>query len=234
MTHVDAPFPTRQKKQKKSLPLWGETLLLLVIALILAVVIKTFFVQAFYIPSASMQPGLQVNDRILVEKWSYWHHTPQRGDIIVFQDPGGWLGQEGTPHKPNWFENVLAHIGLFPAGDHLVKRVIGVGGDRVRCCDKQGRVTVNGHPLNERSYLPKGTAPSLTKFDIRVPAGHLWVMGDNRSDSLDSRGHMGSPGGGFLADDLVVGKVFARVWPFSRFEMIRRPATFNHIPSTPK
>lgn len=234
MTHVDAPFPTKQKKPKKSLPLWGETLLLLVIALILAVIIKTFFVQAFYIPSPSMEPQLIKNDRILVEKWSYWNSSPKRGDIVVFKDPGGWLGQEGTSTKPNGFENLLAHIGLYPTGDHLVKRVIGIGGDRVRCCDKQGRVTVNGHPLNEKSYLPKGTAPSMTKFDVRVPAGHLWVMGDNRGDSWDSRGHMGDPGGGFVPDDLVVGKVFALVWPFSRFQAIHRPATFNQIPDNPK
>jgi signal peptidase I len=107
--------------------------------------------------------------------------------------------------------------------------VFGVGGDRVVCCDSRGRLTVNGTPLDETSYLPKGTKPSLTRFDVRVPAGHLWVMGDNRNNSWDSRGHMGNPGGGFVPDDLVVGKVFALVWPFGRAELLHRPATFEDV-----
>jgi len=108
--------------------------------------------------------------------------------------------------------------------------VIGVGGDHVVCCDTQGRVTVNGRALDEGSYLPKDTAPSLTKFDKTVPKGHLWMMGDNRGDSSDSREHMGQPGGGFVSDDLVVGKVFALVWPLGRAELIHRPSTFDSIP----
>ncbi|MGN6782819.1 MAG: signal peptidase I [Marmoricola sp.] len=234
MTHADAPFPEKQKRtkgQRKSLPLWAETILLLITALVLAVIIKSFFIQAFYIPSPSMVPTLIKNDRILVEKMSYWGGgSPQRGDIVVFGDPGGWLSQEESSPPSNGFTKVLTDIGLYPSGGHLVKRVIGVGGDRVVCCDKQGRVTVNGTPLNEKSYLPPGTKPSLTRFDVRVPQGDLWVMGDNRGDSWDSRGHMGGPGGGFVPEDLVVGKVFALVWPFSRAEIIHRPATFKDIP----
>jgi signal peptidase I len=100
----------------------------------------------------------------------------------------------------------------------------------VVCCDKQGRITVNGHPLDEKSYLPKGVAPSTIKFDVTVPKHHLWMMGDNRSASFDSRGHMGSPGGGYVDEDLVVGKVFALIWPASRAEFIHRPDTFDAIP----
>lgn len=235
MSHPDAPFrerASRRRAPKKQLPLWGETLLLLVIALALAVIIKSFFVQAFYIPSQSMEPKFYPNDRILVEKVSYWGSgTPQRGDIVVFKDPGGWLTPSEDDTADNAFTKGLAKLGLYPSGGHLVKRVIGVGGDRVICCNAKGQVTVNGKALDETSYLPKGTKPSLTKFDVRVPAGHLWVMGDNRGDSYDSRGHMGDPGGGFVPADLVVGKVFALVWPLSRFELIHRPATFKDIPN---
>ncbi|MDQ6935021.1 MAG: signal peptidase I [Actinomycetota bacterium] len=205
--------------------------MLLVIALVLAVVIKTFFIQAFYIPSPSMEPQFVKNDRILVEKMSYWGGgRPQRGDIVVFKDPGGWLDatEQGSPRTP--LTKALETIGLYPAGGHLVKRVIGVGGDRVRCCNTAGQVTVNGHALAETSYLPKGTKPSLTRFAVIVPPDHLWVMGDNRADSYDSRGHMGSPGGGFVTDNLVVGKVFALVWPWSRAQLIHRPATFRDVP----
>ncbi|MGH3414643.1 MAG: signal peptidase I [Marmoricola sp.] len=232
MNSADAPFRTRGRKQKKPLPLWAETILLLLIALVLAIVIKAFFVQAFYIPSPSMEPQFIKNDRILVEKPSYWGGgTPQPGDIVVFKDPGGWLSHEEDNPPTNVLTQVLTDIGLYPSGGHLVKRVIGVGGDRVKCCNPQGLVTVNGHPLHERSYLPKGTRPSLTRFDVRVPPGDLWVMGDNRGDSYDSRGHMGDPGGGFVPADLVVGKVFALVWPWNRAETIHRPATFEGVPA---
>jgi signal peptidase I len=177
-----------------------------------------------------MEPQFIKNDRILVQKVSYWFGgSPQRGDIVVFKDPGGWLGAEEAETPSNGVAKVLAHVGLYPSGGHLVKRVIGVGGDRVVCCDSRGRLTVNGTPLDETSYLPKGTKPSLTRFDVRVPAGHLWVMGDNRNNSWDSRGHMGNPGGGFVPDDLVVGKVFALVWPFGRAELLHRPATFEDV-----
>jgi signal peptidase I len=215
---------------KKKVPMWRETALLLLLALVLAVVIKSLFVQAFYIPSPSMEPQFVKNDRILVQKVSYWGSgTPQRGDIVVFADPGGWLDSSEDP-APSAVTSVLEKIGLYPTGGHLVKRVIGVGGDRVACCDAQHRVTVNGHPLDEKSYLPKGTAPSADPFDVRVPKDHLWVMGDNRDDSADSRAHMGQPGGGFVPDDDVVGRVFALLWPWKRAELIHRPSTFSDVP----
>ncbi|MCW2836820.1 MAG: hypothetical protein JWQ15_934, partial [Marmoricola sp.] len=113
---------------------------------------------------------------------------------------------------------------------HLVKRVIGIGGDRVVCCDAKGRITVNGVALNEQSYLPKGMAPSQIKFDRKVPKDHLWMMGDNRAFSYDSRGHMGGPGGGYVDNNLVVGKVFALIWPWNRAQFIHRPSTFDHVP----
>ena len=223
---------SRRRSSRKQLPLWQETALLLVLALVLAVVIKSLFVQAFYIPSPSMEPQFVKNDRILVQKVSYWGGgTPQRGDIVVFEDPGGWLDEGAGPTQQSGFTRVLEKIGLYPTGGHLVKRVIGVGGDRVVCCDPQGRVTVNGHALDEKSYLPKGMAPAQTKFDVTVPKDHLWMMGDNRSFSYDSRGHMGGPGGGFVDQGLVVGKVFSLIWPWGRAEIIHRPATFAGVPA---
>jgi signal peptidase I len=221
---------TASEDEKASLPVWQESLLLLAIALVLAIGIKYFFVQAFYIPSPSMEPMFIKNDRILVEKVSYWGAKgPQRGDIVVFKDPGNWLNADETRTATNPVTKTLEAVGLYPSGGHLVKRVIGVGGDRVKCCDAQGRVTVNGKALDERSYLPKGALPSEDPFDVRVPDGHLWVMGDNRSNSADSRYHMGEPGGGFVADDLVVGKVWALIWPWKRAEWVHRPATFRDI-----
>jgi signal peptidase I len=220
----------REDKHDKQLPLWQEMILLLGIALILAIVIKAFFMQAFYIPSGSMDNTLVLNDRILVEKVSYWGSgTPQRGDIVVFSDPGGWLDASEVRTATSPVAKVLEVFGLYPTGGHLVKRVIGVGGDEVKCCDAHGRVTVNGVPLNEKSYLAPHVKPSLIHFDVHVQPGYLWVMGDNRSDSADSRVHLGDPGGGQVPVSDVVGKVFAVVWPWSHAEFIHRPATFNTV-----
>ena len=223
----------RKENSKKSMPLWQETILLLGLALILALIIKSLFVQAFYIPSPSMEPLFVKNDRILVQKVSYWGgSTPSRGDIIVFKDPGGWLNEADTTTPQGPVTKLMEKVGLYPTGGHLVKRVIGVGGDRVVCCDAKGRITVNGKALDEKSYLPKGTAPSQLKFDRTVPKNHLWMMGDNRSFSLDSRGHMGDPGGGFISEDLVVGKVFTLIWPWQRAKFIHRPDTFEDVPDS--
>ncbi|HEX6515885.1 MAG TPA: signal peptidase I [Nocardioidaceae bacterium] len=225
--HVISPAGRRRRRQ---LPIWQELLLLLAIAMLLAVVIKAFFMQAFYIPSGSMSDTLVLNDRILVEKLSYWGSgTPQRGDVVVFSDPGGWLDESEVRTADNPFTKALEAFGLYPTGGHLVKRVIGVGGDEVRCCDKQGHMTVNGVPLHERSYLAPGDKPSLIRFDVKVPPGYLWVQGDNRSNSADSRVHLGDPGGGRVPEDLVVGKVFAVVWPWENAKVLQRPATFGAI-----
>ncbi len=217
-------------RERKQLPVWQESILLLGIALVLAVVIKALFVQAFYIPSGSMNDTLVRNDRILVQKVSYWRGTPQRGDIVVFADPGGWLQADEVRSATNPITHALEVFGLYPTGGHLVKRVIGVAGDHVVCCDNRGRITVNGVALNERSYLAANVKPSLIKFDVKVPAGHLWVEGDNRPDSADSRLHMGDPGGPFIPVDDVVGKVFVVVWPFDHMKTLPRPATFGDVP----
>jgi signal peptidase I len=220
----------RQRRHRRQLPVWQEMLLLLGIALVLAVVIKAFLMQAFYIPSASMDDTLVQNDRILVQKVSYWGGGgPQRGDVVVFADPGGWLGAAQSDASANPVTGALEKVGLYPTGGHLVKRVIGVGGDEVKCCDNRGRITVNGVPLNEKSYLGPGQQPSTIDFDVKVRKGYLWVQGDNRSNSADSRVHLGDPGGGQVPADDVVGKVFAVVWPLGHAKTLHKPATFGSV-----
>ncbi|MFP5253301.1 MAG: signal peptidase I [Actinomycetes bacterium] len=208
--------------------MWQETLLLLALALVLAIGIKALLMQAFYIPSGSMNDTLVLNDRILVQKVSYWGEgEPQRGDIVVFADPGGWLDATVTDPSRNPVVRALEVFGLYPSGGHLVKRVIGVGGDRVKCCDDDGRITVNGVPLNEQAYLAEGQKPSTIEFEVEVQHGYLWVQGDNRANSADSRVHLGDPGGGQVPVQDVVGKVFAVVWPLDHATLTERPATFE-------
>jgi signal peptidase I len=225
-----------------------ETVVLVLVAVALAVVVKTFFVQAFYIPSGSMEPGLKINDRILVEKPSYWFGKgPSRGDIIVFKDPGGWLNanEDSTPSGP--VATALAKIGLYPSGGHLVKRVIGVGGDTVVCCDSSGRISVNGTALDESSYIAAQAADSCngpmggcTGWSVTVPRGKLFVMGDNRGASADSSYHLrdckdtSNCAEAFVPVSDVVGKVFALVWPAKDAKWIKRPADFAAIASPQK
>jgi signal peptidase I len=230
--------------KKKHLPVWQETILLLAVALVLAVVIKALFVQAFYIPSESMEPGLVKNDRILVQKISYWlGGTPQRGDVVVFQDPGDWLGPEESAGPQGGITKLMANIGLYPSGGHLVKRVIGVAGDTIECCDEEGRISVNGKPLNEGSYVkPTGADCNGPMIGCNwtagpVPEGHVFVMGDNRAHSADSTVHLCTksatdcvPGDEYVATDLVVGKVFVLLWPSDRFTFVHRPDTFADVP----
>jgi len=199
---------------------WQETFLLLSLALGTSIVVKAFFMQMFFVPSASMNPELVEEDRILVEKISMWDGGVERGDVVVFEDPGGWLG--ATP-EPTGFQELLSLLGLYPEGGHLVKRVIAVGGERVVCCDKQGRLTVDGAPLDEQEYLRTGTAPSQKQFDVVVPEDAVWVMGDNRSNSQDSRFHLSDPGEGSVPLDNVVGKVWGIVWPLDRLEILDQP-----------
>jgi signal peptidase I len=214
----------------RHMPFWQELALLLAVALVLAIAIKALFLQAFYIPSGSMNDTLVFNDRILVQKVSYWGSaSPQRGDVVVFADPGGWLDDSSAPRPRNVLAQGLEVFGLFPTGGHLVKRVIGVGGDTVACCDDQGRVTVNGTALDEVDYLADGERPSAITFEQEVPEGHLWVMGDNRSESADSRVHLGDPGGGQVPVGDVVGKVFSVVWPLGHATVLQRPQTFEAL-----
>lgn len=228
------PEPDESRKKKKHLPLWQETLLLLGTALVLALVVKTFFVQAFYIPSGSMEPTLAKNDRILVEKVSYWAGEVDRGDVVVFDDPGGWLGEEQSSEPGNLLQGGLELVGLYPSGGHLVKRVVGVGGDDVAYCGGASRIKVNGALINE-PYLPGGGTgfeiPERGKDDcstVTVPEDELWVMGDNRGNSADSRAHTGGPGGGTIKVEQVVGKDWLIVWPWDRIGTVSDQHAFDN------
>src|SRR3954451_13671202 len=217
------------RSRRDRLPVWAETILLLLLALVVSALVKTFLVQMFFVPSGSMRPLFVDDDRILVQKISYWGggHV-ERGDVVVFDDPDGkWLGPESA-QRLSPVQKALSEIGLYPTGGHLVKRVIGIGGDRVACCDLHGRVTVNGVPLDEKSYIAEGAKPSERKFSVTVPKGRLWVMGDNRGNSEDSRFHQDLPGRGTVPDSDVVGKVWAIVWPFGRAHLLHEPKTFEN------
>ncbi|MGN6299531.1 MAG: signal peptidase I [Angustibacter sp.] len=200
-------------------PWWRDLPVLVAAALVLTLVVRTFLVQAFYIPSGSMEPTLLVGDRVLVSKLSYRFGDIHRGDVIVFDGRDSFAGsQEVAPAHGllgRAARQVGAFLGVSPSEKDFTKRVIGLPGDHVECCDAAGRLKVNDRPVDEPYVMP-GDAPSTTPFDVVVPAGRLWVMGDHRSDSADSRAHLGDPGGGTVPVDRVIGKVFVRFWPLSR------------------
>ena len=216
----------RKAAAQPALPAWAETALLVATALVVALLIKTFFLQAFYIPSGSMRETLRVNDRILVEKVSYWSGDVHRGDVVVFDDPANWLSEEDGVTPDGTLSKTLAAVGLYPTSGHLVKRVVGVGGDTVACA--RGEVEVNGTALDEGTYVTLPTKACSGHWTVEIPADHLWVMGDNRDHSADSRVHTGDPGGGYIPVDDVVGKVFVVVWPWSRWQIVHRPGTFEN------
>ncbi|HET6909033.1 MAG TPA: signal peptidase I [Mycobacteriales bacterium] len=217
---------------------WRELPFLILIALVLALLIKTFLVQAFYIPSASMENTLQGGppdkhyDRVLVNKLVYRLRDVHRGEIIVFKGPKSWQDQpefiSNPPSNPiaRFFHDIGSAVGVAaPSSKDFIKRVIGVGGDHVVCCDTQGHITVNGVPITEK-YLYPGARPSDTPFDVVVPKGRLWVMGDNRAGSADSRAHMQDHDGTVPQND-VIGRAFVVVWPPSDWKTLPVPSTFH-------
>ncbi|MEV0374281.1 signal peptidase I [Streptomyces sp. NPDC050636] len=218
------------KKGKKPRAFWKELPILIGIALLLALLIKTFLVQAFSIPSDSMQDTLQRGDRVLVDKLTPWFGSePQRGEVVVFHDPGGWLN-EVPMAEPNVVQEVLSFIGLMPSSKEkdLIKRVIAVGGDTVEC-KGTGPVKVNGKALKEDSYIYPGATPCGDRpfGPIHVPKGRIWVMGDHRDDSLDSRYHQNLKGGGTVSVERVVGRAFTVAWPINRWATLPVPDTFD-------
>ncbi|MFH0519131.1 signal peptidase I [Streptomyces sp. M41] len=186
----------------------GRISLTLLVLLVFALLLNRFVAQPFQIPSGSMESGLRVGDRVLVNKLAYrFGAEPRRGDVVVF---------DGT--------------GYFGDADYI-KRVVGVGGDRVVCCDREGRIQVNGRSVDESTYLYPGDVPSTVRFDVVVPGGTLFVLGDHRSESSDSRDRLGSPGGGMIPVDDVIGRADWIVWPSAHWTRLERPDAYARVPA---
>jgi signal peptidase I len=220
----------KDAKPKKKKSFGRELLTIIVAAAVLTLLVKAFLVQVYRIPSASMENTLQIGDRVLVNKVVYHFRDIARGDIVVFSGQDSW-GPDAPPSPSNpvvrVFGDVLSGLGLHSDQTYYIKRVIGLPGDRVACCDAQGRVTVNGVALNEGQYVYPGEQPSAVKFSNVVPAGHLWVMGDHRGDSEDSRYHPDAPGDGSIPESQVVGRAFLIIWPPSQLRDLPIPNTFQ-------
>ncbi|MEV6765797.1 signal peptidase I [Streptomyces sp. NPDC051105] len=217
---------------KKPRSFWKELPILIGIALVLALLIKTFLVQAFSIPSDSMQNTLQQGDRVLVDKLTPWFGSePDRGEVVVFHDPDDWLAGEPTA-QPNAIQTFLSWIGLMPSAEEkdLIKRVIGVGGDTVSC-KNSGPLMVNGHALNEPYVYPGNTPCSVDdqggQFTVKVPKGYIWVMGDHRQNSRDSRYNQSDSHHGMVPVKDVVGRAIVKAWPINRWGTLPVPDTFD-------
>src|SRR6266704_1808073 len=228
-----------------------EMVVLFAVALTIALLIKTFVVQPFYIPSSSMEDTLLVGDKVLVNKVMYRIRPIDRGDVVVFNGAGSWLPPTASPpssHNPvarlydatlgQLFASIRGLLGTEPGQTDYIKRVIGVPGDHVACCNAKGQITVNGVALHESSYLIPGARPSQGAFRVVVPPGRLWVMGDNRPQSAESRyhecGYTYAPPqcvpydkGGTIPEGRVIGRAFMVVWPLSRIRMLPIPSTFS-------
>jgi signal peptidase I len=233
---TDAP-PGRGRRGRDGAAKKGSLLrelpVLLVVAFLLALVVKTFFVQAFFIPSGSMEQTLHgcpgcTGDRVLVNKVPYWFGEPEPGDVVVFKGPDTWSPEVSVAEPENAFTGALLWLGRTvgvapPSEDDFVKRVIAVGGQTVQCCDAEGRVTVDGEPLDE-PYVFENTPLDQRAFGpVTVPDGRLWVMGDHRSASADSKAHMGDEYAGTVGVDDVIGKAAVIVWPVGRFGFVGSP-----------
>jgi signal peptidase I len=231
-----APSRKGPSRKRRRLSWWTELIVLFALALSIMLVIKTYVVQAFYIPSSSMENTLDIGDKVLVNKLIYHFRSIDRGDVVVFNGEGSWdpptapASSDPVVRLASEFGHAITGLfGMSPGVHDYIKRVIGLPGDHVACCNAQGRVTVNGVPLSEKSYLYPGNPPSMTRFSITVPPGRLWVMGDHRNVSYDSRGHVGDPGGGTIPESQVVGRAFLILWPPSRFRVLPIPATFTKL-----
>ena len=201
-----------------------ELPILVIVALAVSLVIKTFLVQFFYIPSGSMENTLQINDRVAVNKVPFIGKSIGRGDVVVFRDPDNWLPEpyaiDGNKYLAKVKEGFVA-VGVLPnpAKQYLVKRVIGVAGDKVECCSKGKKLMINGVEIKE-PYIFSGNSASDTNFNVTVPEGKIWVMGDHRGSSADSRYHQDDVNNGFVPVSKITGQVFATIWPIKSVGLV--------------
>ena len=198
--------------------------ILVIVALAVSLVIKTFIVQFFFIPSGSMENTLQIQDRVAVNKIPFVSRNISRGDVVVFRDPANWLPEPFTAGENKVMAKIrtgLETVGVLPnpAKQYLVKRVIGVAGDHVICCAKGGKLTINGKTTDE-PYIFAGNKPSEMEFNVTVPAGKIWVMGDHRGSSADSRYHQEDVNHGFVPVSKVTGRVYAIIWPLKNLALV--------------
>lgn len=241
MTDQPAETNRRRRKPQSAWRFTRDVLIVFVAAVLLSAFLKAYVVRSFYIPSASMMNTLHVDDRIIVNELQPGLFPLDHGDVVVFRDPGGWLGGAVSPARSvnpiaqaiGWFGGLVG-LDTSDSNDHLIKRIIGLPGDHVVCCNDLGQMTVNGTPLREPYVLlPAGvTAVSGAdhQFDVTVPKDSLWVMGDNRYDSADSRFHLTDPTKGFVPISDVVGRAVVITWPFSRWSFLDDyPATFSGV-----
>jgi signal peptidase I len=229
---ADAPqeeLRRRKRARHRKRSFWRELLVIVVAALALTILLKAFVVQVFSIPSGSMETTLLPGDRILVSKIVYHFRPIARGDVVVFSGAGSWDPPVQAPSNPlvRIWDDAVNLVGIAGPQTDYVKRVIGLPGDHVFCCNAKGQVTVNGVPLSESSYIFPGAAPSLVPINVVVPPGRLWVMGDNRQDSDDSRYRQDDPGKGTIPESAVVGRAFLIIWPLSRVSDLPIPDTFK-------
>lgn len=197
---------------------------LIVVALLVSLFIKTFLVQFFYIPSGSMENTLQVDDRVAVNRIPFISNNIERGDVVVFRDPDNWLPAADISESPFVIAKLkagLVAVGVLPnpAKQYLVKRVVGVAGDHVICCNTDGKITVNGEVMNE-PYIFAGNVPSDMNFDVTVPKNKVWVMGDHRGASADSRYHQDDINKGFVPVTRITGRVIAVIWPLKNISLV--------------
>jgi signal peptidase I len=211
---------------------------LIVVALVVSLFIKTFIVQFFFIPSGSMENTLQVDDRVAVNRIPFIANDIKRGDVVVFRDPDNWLPAadfETAPFVIAKLKSALVAVGVLPnpAKQYLVKRVVGVAGDHVICCTNTGKITVNGKEMVE-PYIFKGNVPSDMNFDVTVPKNKIWVMGDHRGASADSRYHQEDINKGFVPLNRVTGRVLAVIWPIKNISLVPNVDALNQPAVTTK
>lgn len=218
---------TRVRRRRRSGWVWRlvDVFAIVLIALLLSMLVRGLFVRAFAIPTDSMSPTIAVGDRILVDEFTPRWAGYDRGDIVVFRDPGGWLDEVETG-EPGLLTRITSALtfwdGPVEASGFVVKRIIGLPGDTVACCNEFGQLSVNGAAIDERYTLlpPSDPRASREEFEVTVPEGSVWVLGDNRRVSLDSRAHMGSELHGAVPLSDVLGRANAIIWPFNRLGWI--------------